>query len=195
MADPEAYEIRHAASTGGTRLIHTLSALIDDTNALGSPPPGWPGSLSDWFMTTFVERVAGDDNTIAAAVVRRAVTTAAERLIDGSRVSTGLEEAGRSRGLAMDLFCLVYTSFIADVVAEFAKAVIAEQVTLAVPGLLLLDPAGRIPDLVGEQVAALIPNPCGQAETKHDSRRIDEFALDILRDVDRALGVPTEEMS
>lgn len=196
MADSEAYGIRDAALTGGTRLVDTLSALIDDMNALGPPPPGWPASPPDWFMTVFVERVAGDDNTIATAVVRRAATTAAERLISESGIPTGSEEPARSRGLAMDLFCLVYTSFIADVVAEFAKAVIAEQVTLAVPGLLLIDPTGRIPDLVGEQVAALIPNPCDQAETKHDTRRIDEFASDVLRDnVDRALGISTEEMS
>jgi hypothetical protein len=191
-ADPEAYGIRDAALTGGARLVSTLSALIDDRNALGAPPPGWPASPSDWFMTVFVDRVAGDDNRIATAVVRRAATTAAERLISDS----GMGETARSRGLAMDLFCLVYTSFIADVVAEFAKAVIAEQIVLAVPGLLLIDPAGRIPELVGDQVAALIPNPCEQAEMKHDTRRIDEFASDVLRDnVDRALGIPTEEMS
>lgn len=195
MADPEAFGIRDAALTGGIRLVDTLSALIDDRNAFG-PPPGWPATPSDWFMTVFVDRVAGDDNRIATAVLRRAATTAAERLISDHGIPTRSEETARSRGLAMDLFCLVYTSFIADVVAEFAKAVIAEQIALAVPGLLLIDPTGRIPELVGEQVAALIPNPCEQAETKHDTRRIDEFASDVLRDnVDRALGLPTEEMS
>ncbi len=195
-ADPEAYGIRDAVLTAGTRLVNALSTLIDDRNGFGPPPPDWPASPSDWFMTVFVDRVAGDDNRIATTVVRRAATTAAERLISDTGISTGSEEAARSHGLAMDLFCLVYTAFIADVVAEFARAVIAEQVTLAVPGLLLIDPTGRIPDFVGEQVAALIPNPCDQAETKHDTRRIDEFALDVLRDnVDRALGIPPEETS
>lgn len=197
MADPEAYGIRDAALTGGSRLVETLSALIDDRNALGPPPPGWPASSADWFLTVFVDRLAGDDNnTIAAAVVRRAATTAAERLISDSGIPTGSEETPKSRGLTMDLFCLVYRSFIADVVVEFAKSVIAEQVTLAISGLLLFDPAGQIPEFVGKQVAALILNPCEQAETKHDTRRIDEFASDVLRDnVDRALGIPTEEMS
>jgi hypothetical protein len=196
MADPEAYGIRDTALAGGTRLVETLSALIDDRNALGPPPSDWPASPSDWFMTVFVDRVSGDDNTIATGVVRRAATTAAERLISEPGVLTGSAETARSRGLAMDLFCLVYTSFIADVVTEFAKAVIAEQITLAVPGLLLIDPAGRIPDCVGEQVAALIPNPCEQAEAKHGTRRVDEFAMDVLRDnVDRALGISTEEVS
>jgi hypothetical protein len=177
-------------------LVETLSVLIDDMNALGAPPPGWSASPSDWFMTVFVDRVAGDDNTIATAVVRRAATTAAERLISDPGVPTGAEATTGRRGLAMDVFCLVYTSFIADVVTEFAKAVIAEQITLAVTGLILIDPAGRIPEWVGEQVATLIPNPCEQAETKHDTRRIDEFALDLLQDnIDRALGIPTEEMS
>lgn len=196
IADPEAYGIRDAALTGGTRLVDSLSALVDDRNALGPPPPGWPASSSDWFMTAFVDRVAGDDNTIATAVVRRAATTAAERLINAPEARLGSESTARSHGIAMDLFCLVYTSFIADVVAEFAKAVIAEQITLAVPGLLLLDPAGRIPDFVGEQVTALIPNPCEQAATKRDTLRIDEFAMDVLRDnIDRALGIPIGETS
>jgi hypothetical protein len=122
-------------------------------------------------MTVFVDRVAGDDNTVATAVVRRAATTAAERLISDPGTPTCSEAAVGRHGLAMYLFCLVYTSFIAGMVAEFAKAVIAEQITLAVTGLLLIDPAGRIPELVGEQVAALIPNPCEQAEMKHDTRR------------------------
>src|ERR1044072_3260881 len=104
MADPEAYGIRDAALTGGSRLVETLSAWIDDRNALGPPPPGWPASPADWFLTVFVDRVAGDDNAIAAAVVRRAATTAAERLISDSGIATGSEEAARSRGLIMDLF-------------------------------------------------------------------------------------------
>ncbi|OLF15026.1 hypothetical protein BU204_24325 [Actinophytocola xanthii] len=196
MSHPEAFGIRDAALTGGARLVDTLSALIDDANAFGPPPPSWQASPSDWFMTVFVDRVAGDDNRIATAVVRRAATTAAERLISDPGSPTRSEQTAESRGLTMELFCLVYRYFLADVVAEFAKAVIAEQVVLAVPGLLLADPAGRIAELVGEQVAALIPDPCEQAETKHDTRRIDEFASDVLRDnVDRALGIPTEEMS
>lgn len=94
----------------------------------------------------------------------------------------------------MDLFCVVYTLFLAETVAEFAKAVVAEQVVIAAPGLAVVDPAGQIAGWIGEKVAGLLPDPCEEAATRQDGRRVDQLAADLLCDaVDRALGIQAEE--
>ncbi|HEU5483299.1 MAG TPA: hypothetical protein VFU98_00220, partial [Microlunatus sp.] len=125
------------------------------------------------------------------AMVRRSATRSGELVLADERVKVAIGKAGSSSGLAMDLFCLVYTFFFADVVSEFAKAVVSEQVKLAMPGLMIIDPGGRIPDWVGEQVAGLIPNPCEQQHAQgEDGGSVSELAASVVWDnVDRALGL------
>lgn len=189
-ADPDAFGLRDTMRDGADQLVHALNELRRDLTAFGPPPPEWAGSGADWFMSEFVTAVAGERTGIVDAFVRRSATRCAEILLDDPRVSEAVEGRARSSTLAMDLFCAVYTFFFADVVTEFAKAAVAEQVKLAVPGLVIIDPGGQIPDWIGEKVASWIPNPCEEQSKDEAGRSVGQLAADLVRDnVDRALGL------
>jgi hypothetical protein len=191
QADPDVFGLRDTMRDGADRLVHVMEELRRDLATFGPPPPEWTGSGADWFMSEFVTAVAGERTGIVDAFVRRSATRCAEKLLDDPRVREAVAGEARSSSLAMDLFCAVYTFFFADVVTEFAKAAIAEQVKLALPGLVIIDPGGQIPDWIGEQVASWIPNPC-EEQSKEDAggRSVGQLAADLVRDnVDRALGL------
>lgn len=192
-ADPDAFGLRHTMRDGADRLVHAMDALQRDLTAFGPPPPEWVGSGIDWFMSEFVTAVAGERTGIVDAFVRRSATRCAEKLLDDPHVRGTVSGEARSSGLAMDLFCAVYTFFFADIVTEFAKAAVAEQVKLAVPGLVIIDPGGQIPDWIGEKVASWIPNPCEEQGKYEGGRSVAELAADVVYDnVDRALGLAHE---
>jgi hypothetical protein len=192
--DPDAFGLRVSMGAAGARLIAALSDLHTELDAFGPPPENWAGSTADWFLCEFVRTVAGDQTGIMDAMVRRSATRCAEKILADSRAREAIDEKTSSSGLAMDLFCLIYTFFFADVVTEFAKAAVSEQVKLAVPGLVVIDPGGQIPDWIGKKVAALIPNPCEQKHQQgDDGRSITELAADVLWDnVDRVLGLTND---
>ncbi|MEU8887449.1 hypothetical protein [Streptomyces sp. NPDC048442] len=129
----------------------------------------WPDP-SDAFVAEFTERVAGDGTTVVDAALRRAVVASARRLLEqpGVRESLGAPSGSDSAspggsGLAGVLLCLLYRWFFADLVSEFLRAVIAEQIDLVVPGLSSAVPEGGIPDKVTGLVLSLVPNPCAEA--------------------------------
>lgn len=189
--DPDALGLRPVMREAGGRLVSTLSDLRAGLDAFGPLPPEWAGSNADWFLYEFVRAVGGEGTGIVDALVRRSATRCAEKVLADPLAREVIEKEDSSSGLAMDLFCLVYTFFFADVVTEFAKAAVSEQVKLALPGLVIIDPGGQIPDWVGEKVAGLIPNPCEQKhEQGDDGRSVSELAADVVWDnVDRALGL------
>ncbi|WP_154814338.1 hypothetical protein [Actinophytocola xinjiangensis] len=188
-ADPEAFGLRDTMRAGASRLVRAMNELRHDLAAFGPPPAEWTGSDTEWFMSEFVTAVAGERTGIIDAFVRRSATRCAEELLNDPRVRRAVAGQTRSSSLAMDLFCSVYRLFFADIVTEFAKAAVAEQVKLALPGLVLIDPGGQIPAWVGEQVASWIPNPCEQGKDDSD-RSVADLAADLVGDnVDRALGL------
>lgn len=189
-ADPEAFGLRDTMRDGAGRLVQAMNEVRHDLTVFGSPPPEWTGSDTEWFMSEFVTAVAGERTGIVDAFVRRSATRCAEKLLNDPRVQEAVAGQARSSSLAMDLFCAVYTFFFADVVTEFAKAAVAEQVKLALPGLVIVDPGGQIPDWIGEQVASWIPNPCEEQDKNDGRRSVANLAADLVRDnVDRALGL------
>jgi hypothetical protein len=189
-ADPDAFGLRDTMRDGADRLVLAMNELRRDVAAFGPPPPEWAGSGADWFMAEFVTAVAGERTGIVDAFVRRSATRCAEKLLDDPRVREAVAGKARSSSLAMDLFCAVYTFFFADIVTEFAKAAVAEQVKLALPDLVIIDPGGQIPDWIGEKVASWIPNPCEEQGKDEGGRSVAELASDLVRDnVDRALGL------
>jgi len=189
-ADRDAFGLRDAMRDGAGRLVHAMNELRSDLAAFGPPPPEWAGSGADWFMSEFVTTVAGERTGIVDAFVRRSAVRCAEKLLEDPRVQEAAAGEARSSSLAMDLFCAVYTFFFADVITEFAKAAVAEQVKLALPGLVIIDPGGQIPDWIGEKVASWIPNPCEEQDSGEGGRSAAQLAADVVQDnVDRALGL------
>ncbi|MFI5806337.1 hypothetical protein [Streptomyces sp. NPDC051561] len=135
----------------------------------GTEGPRWPDP-ADAFVAEFTERVAGDGTTVVDAALRRAVVASARRILEEPGVretlhaSVGAEAAASGgRGLAGDLLCLLYRWFFADLISEFLRAVIAEQIDLTVPGLSSIAPEGGIPDKVTDLILSLVPNPCEEA--------------------------------
>jgi len=191
LRDSSVLGLRPAMRAAGDRLVELLSDLRVGLDVFGSPPTEWTGSNTDWFLYEFVRTVAGEDAGLVDALIRRSATRCAEKVLADPRVKEAIEKADPLSGLAMDLFCMVYTFFFADVVTEFAKAAVSEQVKLAIPGLMVVDPGGQIADWVGERVASRIPNPCEHGRGQDDGGRlINEVAADIVWDnVDRALGL------
>ncbi|MFF8816290.1 hypothetical protein [Streptomyces pactum] len=152
-ADPSAFGLHEAVCTAGERLASALGALSE-------AGPGGADS-TDTFLARFTGEVGGDGGTLADAAVRRAAASAAQRLLDHLEADDD-STAGLS-GLAGDLLCLLYRWFFADVVAEFLRAVVAEQVRLAVPLPPALDPEDRIPEWIAGHVLRLVPSPCEEA--------------------------------
>ncbi|MFJ6694568.1 hypothetical protein ACIQM4_00645 [Streptomyces sp. NPDC091272] len=129
----------------------------------------WPDP-ADAFVAEFTDRVAGDGTTVVDAALRRAVVASARRILEqpGMREALGAPSGSSSTapggiGLTGDLLCLLYRWFFADLVSEFLRAVIAEQIDLMVPGLSSVAPEAGISDKVTDLVLSLVPDPCEEA--------------------------------
>jgi hypothetical protein len=98
-----------------------------------------------------------------------------------------LAAAGHSAG-NRNLFCLLYRQFFAQAVSQLITAVIAEKITLTVPALHVVDPAGAIADWIAKRVFSLLPNPCDVPVD--DGGSLKDLAGTLLHEtVDRALGL------
>ncbi|GAA1256384.1 hypothetical protein GCM10009609_19440 [Pseudonocardia aurantiaca] len=122
--DPDAYELRSRMTVMGRELVLAFAGLRDRGSTYADLT----------VLGEFTNRVAGEGTNVIDAVGRRAAVRAGERLFAGTGDT---------------LFCLVYRGFFADFVAEFLRAVIAEEITAAVPALALVDPSGQIADWGG----------------------------------------------
>jgi hypothetical protein len=193
-ADQDAFGLRKGLGEAAVRLVETATWLTEDLTTFGPPPADWPAEPADWFTLRFVESVAGQGIGLTDMLIRRSATNAAERVLADPAVGRALAGEGWLSRLAMDLFCLIYQAFFADVIREFAAAVVAEKVKLAAPILIAVDPGDRISGWIGDQVAAVIPNPCEQGRSDSgDERSMSELAADVVWDnVDRALGLPVD---
>src|SRR5262249_35167075 len=91
-----------------------------------------------------------------------------------------------------NLFCMIYRLFFADAVTGFLQSVIAAKITLMVPALPAVDPAGQITDWIAEQITSAVPTPC-QERTEHRSGpSLADLGRSLIKDaVKRALGIPT----
>ncbi|MEV8404250.1 hypothetical protein AB0R12_00185 [Streptomyces niveus] len=144
----------------------------------GTEGPQWPDP-SDAFVAEFTDWVAGDGTTVVDAALRRAVVASARRILEqpGMREALGAPSgsyptAPGGSGLTGELLCLLYRWFVADLVSEFLRAVIAEQMDLMVPGLSSVAPEGGIPDKVTDLVLSLVPNPCEAATESTEEARL-----------------------
>jgi len=192
--DPTAFELRDALRTGGTRLVETLESLRTGTAGWFSCAEESPQAREDAFISAFADHVAGSGGLVTDAVVRQAAVACAQKLLN---TPGPLQEAIRDgkpiqgTGITGDLFCLVFQLFFKDALARFIATIVAGKVRLAFPVLHAIDPAGKIADWVGQQVAALIPDPCEQGETLADKPSLADLANGLITEsVDRVLGIP-----
>jgi hypothetical protein len=161
--DPDAYGLRSRATIMGRELVLAVAALRERDGVPGGRMP---------LVADIAIRVVGTGTAVVDAVGRRAVVRAGERLFP----------------LPDDaLFCLIYREFFADLVVEFLRAVIAEEINAAFPALVLVDPAGEIADWMAGRLVALVPDPCAEVLP---GRSLLEVAVHRVPDaVDAVLGV------
>jgi hypothetical protein len=131
---------------------------------------GVPGHMP--LVADFAILVAGAGTGVIDAVGRRAAVRAGERLFPSPDDP---------------LFCLIYREFFADLVVEFLRAVIAEEINAAFPTLVIVDPAGQIADWLAGRLVALVPDPCAEALP---GRSLLEVAVErVPAAVDAVLGL------
>jgi hypothetical protein len=166
--DSEAYGLRRVATTTGRELVRAVREFerrpVDDLSEAG-----WAQVVAD-----FTVSVAGPGGGVADAVVRRAAARAGSRLLG----QHGIEA-----------FRLVYREFFADLVAGFLQAVIAEQIRLAVPGIDIVDPSGRVVEWIAAHLVALVPDPCAEAAARPGTNVLDVAVELVPRAVDIVLGI------
>jgi hypothetical protein len=192
--DTAAFGLREALLTAGSRLVDTLESLR-------SGVPGWldggedsAQAREDAFVRGFVGQVAGSGGLVSDAVVRQAAVACAQALLDTPGPLQDVIRLGKhieGGGISGELFCLVFQLFFKDALARFVTTIVAGKVRLAFPLLHAIDPAGKIADWVGQQVAALIPDPCEKGDGLADRPSLADLARGLIGEsVDRALGIP-----
>ncbi|MEV4493455.1 hypothetical protein AB0K04_25495 [Micromonospora coxensis] len=189
--DPEAFGLRDAALRSGERLVEALDGLRHrDPPMLRHLSASQP---ADDFVRRFVAEVGGDGRLVVDAVTRRAARQVAERLLapDGP-----LADPTRPQRLTGELFCALYQLFFGKLVGEFIHVLIAENLKLAVPALVLLDPTDMVAGLVADQVVRILPNPCAHAAAQEPGRPpLVEAARELLTEtVTQALGLDDTDL-
>lgn len=176
--DPSAFGLHDAVLAAGDRLALQLSSLSENR----------PDS-AEAFTALLAEQVGGDGGTITDAAIRRAAVAAGRRVL---AQHPELQEAWApgvtgGRGFTSDILCDLYRLFFGDVVAEFLRSVVAEQVKLAVPVLAVADPEDQIADWIAEHVVTLVPDPCETAAEVTDSVNEVEAAVEAAENPVSAL--------
>jgi hypothetical protein len=166
--DPEAFGLRRVATKQGRELVRAVRELgrrpVDDLSEAGRAQ----------VVADFTMSVAESGGGVVDAVVRRAAARAAARLLDRHGI---------------EAFCLVYREFFADLVAGFLQAVIAEQVRLAVPGIDIVDPTGRVVEWIAAHLVAMVPDPCAEAAARPGASVLDVAEELVPCAVDTVLGI------
>ncbi|MCG5471440.1 hypothetical protein LADH09A_005433 [Micromonospora sp. LAH09] len=189
--DPEAFGIQAAAKQAGERLVE----LLDDLGRAQASPAANLRTQgdADEFVRRFVGHVAGDGQLIVDAAIRRAARRVAENLaVPGGPLS----EANHPARLTGELFCALYQTFFGEMVGEFVHILIAENVKLAMPALIILDPTDVVADFVAEQVVRVLPSPCAEATRRGpESAPLADVARGLLATtVTAALGLAGSEL-
>jgi hypothetical protein len=192
--DPAAFGLRDALWTAGTRLVDTLESLRAGSAGWFSCDEDPLQAREDAFVRGFAAQVAGSGGLVTDTVVRQAAVACAQELLNTpSALQKAVREGIPIQGTSIpgDLFCLVFQLFFKDALARFIMTIVAGKVRLAFPLLHVVDPAGKIADWVGQQVAALIPDPCEKGAGLADTPSLADLANGLIAEsVDRVLGIP-----
>ena len=184
-ANPDRFGLRPAMLAAGERLIDVLSQLQRE----GLPRPTTVDEK--WTVhRVLVDAIAGEGTLVTDSAVRRAAARFADRVLDQ------VESDGPSRTLVGELFCLLYSAFFGDVVAEFLATMAVAPIPLppgvvALPGLL----GGDVTAWISERVRSLVPDPCeAAARPRHRGKSLSALGRELLDvAVRNALGIDGEE--
>jgi hypothetical protein len=192
--DPAAFGLRDALRIGGSRLADTLESLRTAATDWFCEGEGSAQAREEAFVRRFTEEVAGFGGLVADAAIRRAAVSCAQTLLKDSGPLRDAVMEGKpvqGAGISRELFCMVFQLFFKDALTQFITSVVAGKVRLAFPVLHAIDPAGKIASWIGQQVAALIPNPCEQGAGLADRPSLRDLASGLANEsVDRVLGIP-----
>lgn len=91
---------------------------------------------------------------------------------------------------------MIYRLFFAEAVTGFLQSVIAAKITLMVPVLPAVDPAGHIADWIAKEITSIIPTPCQERDKHGAGPSLADLGRSLVEEaVERALGIPTDGQS
>jgi hypothetical protein len=188
-ADPSAFGLYEAARAAAERLTAVMDTMAPGQKAgpdtfagagretLTEAEADNSGDGTD-FAVRFIRAVGGEGSTVADAAVRRAAAVTAGRI--GRQHAGALAPGGGN--WSGDLLCLLYQWFFADVVTEFLRIAVSEQVKLVVPVLPLADQEDHVADWIAERVLRLVPSPCEETARLAEAAERGEGAVTALED-------------
>ncbi|WP_157838610.1 hypothetical protein [Streptomyces xiaopingdaonensis] len=146
---------------------------------VGQPIPAEPKEVAQ-----FIAAVGGTGGTLADAAVRRAAHSSANRLL-----ARYVSETGSSRGVfSGELFCYLYRLFFGDVVAEFLRMAVAEQISLALPIPLMFGAEEEFTESVSGKIVDLLPDPCAEARHAEEAAQKTQDAVEFFGDPEGQLA-------
>lgn len=174
--DEHAFGLQDAAFAAGERLATAMAALAaSGTAGLASEDGPHFEDPATAFVAELTNAVAGDGGTLADAAVRRAAAKAGRLLVrhypEVLGAPTGAEDASSGRGFVGELLCFLYKTFFAEFVAEFLRAVVAENLRLAVPVLAMDRSPESFTDHIATRIVGLVPDPC-EEHTEHEQTAV-----------------------
>lgn len=194
LDDPERFGLREAALNAGHRLVallddlrHADPPMLHELSGEGSTDP------ADEFVRRFVAEVGGSGRLVVDAATRRAARSVAERLVAPGGPLASPATPQRLNG---ELFCTLYQLFFGELVGEFVHTLVAENIKLAVPALVVLDPTDTVAGFVADQVVKVLPDPCAAGAAREPERpRLADVARDLLTEtVTQALGLGSPDL-
>lgn len=193
--NPAAFGVRDTFQAAGMRLVDALESLRAGAAGWLAYDGDSAQAREDAFICGFAGQVAGSGGMVTDTAVRQAAVACVQELLNKPGP---LQEAVREGkpigggGISDELFCLVFELFFKDALARFIATIVAGKVRLAFPLLHVIDPAGKIASWAGQQVAAMIPDPCAQGQGLADKPSLADLANGLITEsVDRVLGLPT----
>lgn len=150
--NPVAAQLRHDTYAAGNRLAQLMTDLSRER----------PDS-ADRFIQDVTRSIGGDGGTLAAAVIRRAASEAAQHVLDEHPEAFLTPASAAGHGLASDVLCDLFRFFFAEIAAQYLRSVIAAHVEASMPVLLVVDPDSRIAEWVSRKLMDKIVDPCDHA--------------------------------
>jgi hypothetical protein len=192
--DPAAFGVRETFQAAGARLVGALESLRAGAAGWVAFDGGSAQAREEAFICGFAGQVAGSGAMVTDTAVRQAAVACAQELLNKpGPLQEAVQEGKPIRGgsISDELFCLVFQLFFKDALARFVTTIVAGKIRLAFPLLHIIDPAGKIASWAGQQVAAMIPDPCAQGQGLADKPSIADLANGLITEsVDRVLGLP-----
>jgi hypothetical protein len=199
LQDQSRFGLIDGLEAAGGRLLDTLETLdrrIPDWLAASEGKTA--EDRRNEFVMAFVDEVTGAPGFQTDAAIRSAATDSAFAILQkDASIARAVETSSPYNGrITGELFCDVYRIFFAEAVASFLQSVIAAKITLVIPILPAIDPAGHIAGWIAKKLMSILPTPCERQEGTDNGESLANLGRSILKEtVARALGLPLDGTS